>query len=83
MATVPLEANIKPESKLSDPKVAKDVPVPVPVDGVGCSVAGTTHARSKRDLKAARPYRVGTQSFYENAQVGSMTSSGWIWLVVT
>ena len=28
------------------------------------------HARAKRDLKAARPYRVGAQFFYENAQVG-------------
>ena len=46
------------------------LPEAVPVDNVGFSVAGATHTRAKRDLKAGKPYRVGAQSFYENAQVG-------------
>ena len=33
-------------------------------------VSAAKYARAKRDLKAARPYGVGAQSFYENAQVG-------------
>ena len=33
-------------------------------------VSAAKYARAERDLKAARPYGVGAQSFYENAQVG-------------
>merc|ERR1712038_211159 len=33
-------------------------------------VSAAKYARAERDLKAARPYGNGAQSFYENAQVG-------------
>merc|ERR1711944_219547 len=33
-------------------------------------VSAAKYARAERDLKAARPYGAGAQSFYENAQVG-------------
>merc|ERR1712018_797088 len=33
-------------------------------------VSAAKYARAERDLKAARPYGTGAQSFYENAQVG-------------
>merc|ERR1712036_42279 len=33
-------------------------------------VSAAKYARAERDLKAARPYGVGAQSFYESAQVG-------------
>merc|ERR1711899_282474 len=33
-------------------------------------VSAAKYARAERDLKAARPYGVGAQSFYENAQIG-------------
>merc|ERR1712241_51837 len=33
-------------------------------------VSAAKYARAERDLKAARPYGVGAQSFYENAQGG-------------
>ena len=33
-------------------------------------VSAAKYARAERDLKAASPYGVGAQSFYENAQVG-------------
>merc|ERR1711953_927308 len=32
-------------------------------------VSAAKYARAERDLKAARPYGVGAQSFYENAKV--------------
>merc|ERR1711936_1208980 len=33
-------------------------------------VSAAKYARAERDLKAARPYGVGAQSFYAGAQVG-------------
>lgn len=33
-------------------------------------VSAAKYARAERDLKAARPYGVGAQAFYENAKVG-------------
>merc|ERR1719308_793047 len=33
-------------------------------------VSAAKYARAEKDLKAARPYGLGAQSFYEHAQVG-------------
>ena len=39
-------------------------------------VSAAKYARAERDLKAARPYGVGAQSFYKNAQVGWDAKAG-------